>query len=56
MQKLENNGVEFPDDVVDYIALRITSNTRNGRKMIAILAQVSLNNKKITIDYKRDDR
>ena len=54
-KKLENNGVEFPDDVVDYIALRITSNTREMEgAMIAILAQASLNNKKITIDLAKE--
>jgi chromosomal replication initiator protein len=54
-KKLDNNGVEFPPEVVDYLALRITSNTRELEgAMIAILAQASLNNKMITIDLAKE--
>lgn len=54
-KKMENSGVEFPQEVVDYIALRITSNTRELEgAMIAILAQASLNNKTINIELAKE--
>jgi len=52
---LEKEGVEFPPEVIDYMALRITSNTRELKgAMIAILAQASLNKKEITIDLAKE--
>lgn len=54
-KKLENNGIEFPEEVIEYIALRVTSNVRELEgAMIALLAQASLSHKKITIDLARE--
>ncbi len=54
-KKLENNGISFPKEVVDYLALRITSNTREMEgAMIAILAQSSLNHRAITLDLAKE--
>ncbi|MCQ2284396.1 MAG: chromosomal replication initiator protein DnaA [Bacteroidales bacterium] len=54
-KKLENNGIEFPKEVVDYLALRITSNTRELEgAMIAILAQASLNHRAITVELAKE--
>lgn len=54
-KKLENNGISFPKEVVDYLALCITSNTRELEgAMIAILAQASLNHKAITVDLAKE--
>lgn len=54
-KKLENNGIEFSKEVIDYLALRITANTREIEgAMIAILAQASLNHRDITIDLAKE--
>lgn len=54
-KKLENNGIEFPPEVIDYLALRVTSNTRELEgAMIAILAQASLNKKEITVELAKE--
>ncbi|MBR4917927.1 MAG: chromosomal replication initiator protein DnaA [Bacteroidales bacterium] len=54
-KKLENNGISFPKEVVDYLALCITSNTRELEgAMIAILAQASLNHKAITVELAKE--
>lgn len=54
-KKLENNGITFPKEVVDYLALRITSNTRELEgAMIAILAQASLNHRSITVELAKE--
>ncbi|MCR4964806.1 MAG: chromosomal replication initiator protein DnaA [Bacteroidales bacterium] len=54
-KKLENDGIEFPDEIVDYLALRITSNTRELEgAIIAILAQASLNHREITMDLAKE--
>ena len=54
-KKLENNGIQFPPEVTEYIALRVTSNIRELEgAMIAILAQSSINHKEITIDLAKD--
>ncbi|MCQ2286555.1 MAG: chromosomal replication initiator protein DnaA [Bacteroidales bacterium] len=53
--KLANNGVEFPEEVINYLALRVTSNTRELEgAMIAILAQASLNRREITEDLAKE--
>jgi len=53
--KLENNGVVFPDEIINYLALRVTSNTREMEgAMIAILAQASLNRRKITEELAKE--
>lgn len=54
-KKLENNGISFPKDVIDYLALRITTNTRELEgAMIAILAQASLNHRPITVELAKE--
>ncbi len=54
-KKLANNGIEFPEEVVNYLALRVTSNTRELEgAMIAILAQASLNRKEITEELAKE--
>lgn len=54
-KKLDNQGIEFPQEVIDYLALRVTSNIRELEgAMIAILAQVSLNKREITIDLAKE--
>jgi len=54
-KKLESNGITFPDEVITYLALRITSNTRELEgAMIAILAQASLNHRPITVELAKE--
>jgi len=54
-KKLENNGIAFPEEVVNYLALLINSNTRELEgAMIAILAQASLNHRTVTIDLAKE--
>jgi chromosomal replication initiator protein len=54
-KKLEDNGVVFPSEVVDYLALRVTSSTRELEgAMITLLAQSSLSKQEITLDLARD--
>jgi chromosomal replication initiator protein len=50
-QKLYTDGIDMPDDVVEYLAYSITSNIRELEgALISLLAQSSLNRKKITVD------
>ncbi len=50
-QKLYNDGVEMPVDVIEYLAYSINSNVRELEgALISLLAQSSLNKKKITVD------
>ncbi|MCR5115775.1 MAG: chromosomal replication initiator protein DnaA [Bacteroidales bacterium] len=54
-KKLENSGIEFPNEVIEYLALRVTANVRELEgAMIAILAQSSINHKEITIDLAKE--
>jgi chromosomal replication initiator protein len=54
-KKLANNGITFPEEVINYLALRITSSTRELEgAMIAILAQASLNHKPVTVDLAKE--
>jgi len=54
-KKLESNGITFPEEVITYLALRITSNTRELEgAMIAILAQSSLNFKPVTVELAKE--
>ena len=54
-KKLENSGVTFPEEVITYLALRITSNTRELEgAMIAILAQASLNHRPVTVELAKE--
>jgi chromosomal replication initiator protein len=50
--KLYNNGISvIPDEVIEYLAYRIVTNVREIEgAIISILAQSSLNKKKITVD------
>jgi len=50
-QKLYADGIEMPSDVVEYLAYSITSNVRELEgALISLLAQSSLNRKKITVE------
>lgn len=50
-QKLYNDGVEMPEDVVEYLAYSINSNVRELEgALISLLAQSSLNKKNITVE------
>ncbi len=50
-QKLYNDGLEMPNDVVEYLAYSINSNVRELEgALISLLAQSSLNKKKITVE------
>jgi len=54
-KKLENEGIEFPPDVTEYLALRVTANVRELEgAMITILAQASINHREITIDLAKE--
>ena len=54
-KKLENQGIEFPQDVTEYLALRVTANVRELEgAMITILAQSSINHREITIDLAKE--
>lgn len=54
-KKLENGGIVFPKEVIEYLALRITTNTRELEgAMIAILAQATLNHREINVDLARE--
>lgn len=50
-QKLQNDGIEMPNDVVEYIALNINSNVRELEgALISLIAQSTLNCKQITLE------
>ena len=50
-QKLQNDGIEMADDVIEYIAYNINSNVRELEgALISLIAQSSLNKKEITLD------
>ena len=54
-KKLYNNGIEdIPEEVIEYLACRIITNVREIEgAIISILAQSSLNKKKITMELAR---
>ena len=53
-QKMRNDGVEMPDDVLEYIAYNINTNVRELEgALISLMAQSSLNHRDITIDLAR---
>ena len=53
-QKLYTDGVEMPQDVIEYLAYSINSNVRELEgALISLLAQSSLNKKRITVDLAR---
>ncbi len=50
-QKLENDGIEMPYEVIEYIAYNINNNVRELEgALISLMAQSSLNKKQITLD------
>jgi chromosomal replication initiator protein len=50
-QKLYADGIELPDDVIDYIAHSITTHVRDLEGvLISLIAQSSFNKKEITLD------
>lgn len=50
-QKLQNDGIEMSDDVVEYIAYNINTNVRELEgALISLIAQGSLNRKQITLE------
>ena len=54
-EKLQNDGIEMGDDVVEYIAYNINSNVRELEgALISLMAQSSLNHKQITLDLTRE--
>ena len=54
-KKTYNDGIEMPEDVLDYIATHITDNIRELEgALISLLAQSTLNKKEITLDLARE--
>lgn len=52
---LYNDGIEIPDDVIEYLAYSISTNVRELEgALISIVAQSSLNKKPITIDLAKE--
>ena len=50
-QKLQNDGIEMNDDVIEYIAYNINTNVRELEgALISLIAQSSLNRKQITLE------
>ena len=53
-RKAFNDGIELPEDVIDYVASRVKSNVREMEGLfISLIAQSSLNKKVITLDLAR---
>jgi len=54
-KKIYNDGIEMPDEVVEYISTHITDNIRELEgALISLLAQSTLNKKEITLDLTRE--
>ncbi|MCX7983872.1 MAG: chromosomal replication initiator protein DnaA [Bacteroidetes bacterium] len=54
-KKSEENQLELPQDVVEFIAVNVTSNVRELEGcLISLLARASLENREITVDLARD--
>ncbi|GAA4282403.1 chromosomal replication initiator protein DnaA [Gaetbulibacter aestuarii] len=52
--KLYRDGVDMPDDIIDYVAKNIKSNVRELEgAIISLIAQSSFNKKEITLDLAR---
>ena len=50
-KRIYNDGMDFPDEVIDYMAYSINSNIRELEgALISVMAQSSLNKKEITLD------
>jgi len=53
--KLYRDGVEMPDDIIDYVAKHIKTNVRELEgAIISLIAQSSFNKKEITINLAKD--
>lgn len=53
-RKAYSDGIELPDEVVDYVASRVKTNVREMEGLfISLIAQSSLNKKAITLDLAR---
>jgi chromosomal replication initiator protein len=54
-KKAEDNGIELPQEVIEYIAVHITSNIRELEGcLISLLAKSSLENRKIDIELAKE--
>ena len=54
-KKTYNDGIEMPEEVIEYIATHITDNIRELEgALISLLAQSTLNKKEITLDLTRE--
>lgn len=54
-QKLKNDGIEMPNDVVEYVAYSVNTNVRELEgALISLVAQSSLNKKEITLELTRE--
>ncbi len=54
-QKTYKDGIDLPEDVIEYIATHITDNIRELEgALISLLAQSTLNRKEITLDLAKD--
>lgn len=54
-QKLDNDGIVMPDDVVEYVAYSVNTNVRELEgALVSLVAQSSLNKKEITLDLTRE--
>lgn len=50
-QKMQNEGIEMPDDVIELIAYSINTNVRELEgALVSLVAQASLNHKQITLE------
>ena len=55
INKLYKDGVNMPDEVIEYLAHNVATNVREMEgALISILAQATLNKKEITIDLARE--
>ncbi len=54
-QKLDNDGIVMPQEVVEYVAYSVNTNVRELEgALISLIAQSSLNKKEITLDLTRE--
>lgn len=54
-KKIYNDGIELPEEVIEYIATHITDNIRELEgALISLLAQSTLNKKEITLDLAQE--
>jgi len=54
-KKAEDNGIQLPQDIIDYIAINVTSNIRELEGcLISLLAKSSLENKEINLDLAKE--